>query len=439
MKPTKETIKALKKSYFDVDKNRISTCLMWVESLNASLKASLKETSLDIHSFWFYDEKEDKIRNQNNSFFTIEGIKGIVDKKEVEQPIIIQNEVGYLGIISKNIDGVLYLLMQAKIEPGNINKIQISPTIQATYSNFKKRHGGSSPLFLDYFTDVSKYEILVDEEQCEQCSRFYKKYNRNVFIKIDDDITLSKRFMWLSIGDIKYIMSKYDNLVNMDTRTVLSCLPIPEDNDSSDCSEQYFDIWQKYNKNYKDISLLRLSSLTNWSITKNGVFCKEYYPFDFRFFDIKIDDREVLSWSQPLAVAKGRATFGTLIRDIDNEKQILIKVKEEIGCEYGSFYGPLIQKECNDKIISNDVEQLFYSYLDKNKNVISDVLLSEEGGRFFQEENRNIIIKLDEVDNNIILPDNYYWVNFKTLSNLIRKYRCVNIQMRNLFSLIKEY
>ena len=32
--------------------------------------------------------------------------------------------------------------MQAKIEPGNINKIQLSPTIQATKSNFTQKHGG---------------------------------------------------------------------------------------------------------------------------------------------------------------------------------------------------------------------------------------------------------------------------------------------------------
>lgn len=33
------------------------------------------------------------------------------------QPIILQPEVGYLGILTKEIDGVLYCLMQAKIEP----------------------------------------------------------------------------------------------------------------------------------------------------------------------------------------------------------------------------------------------------------------------------------------------------------------------------------
>ena len=49
------------------------------------------------------------------------------------------------------IDGRLYFLMQAKVEPGNVNKYQISPTIQATKSNFTRAHGGKTPLFFDYF------------------------------------------------------------------------------------------------------------------------------------------------------------------------------------------------------------------------------------------------------------------------------------------------
>ena len=50
------------------------------------------------------------------------------------------------GIICKKINGKLNLLMQAKIEPGNVNCVQISPTIQATKSNFTQVHGGKLPL-----------------------------------------------------------------------------------------------------------------------------------------------------------------------------------------------------------------------------------------------------------------------------------------------------
>ena len=142
-----------------------------------------------------------------------------------EQPIILQNEIGYLGILCKEINGVLYFLMQAKIEPGNINKVQISPTIQATKSNFMQVHGGRKPDYLDYFINSDKYQIIVDQIQSEQSSRFYKKRNRNIIIKVNEEVEVLPNHKWMTLGQIKELM-KYDNLVNMDTRTVLSCIPL---------------------------------------------------------------------------------------------------------------------------------------------------------------------------------------------------------------------
>ena len=55
--------------------------------------------------------------------------------------------------------------MQAKIEPGNINKIQLSPTIQATKSNFTQKHGGRKPNYLEYFLNAVDHEIIVDQIQ----------------------------------------------------------------------------------------------------------------------------------------------------------------------------------------------------------------------------------------------------------------------------------
>lgn len=124
----------------------------------------------------------------------------------------------------QGIGGILYFLMQAKIEPENINKVQISPTIQATKSNFIQLHGGRKLAYLDYFVNANKYEIIVDQIQLEQSARFYKKRNRNIIIKVNEEIEVLPNHKWMTLGKIKELM-KYDNLVNMDTRTVLSCIP----------------------------------------------------------------------------------------------------------------------------------------------------------------------------------------------------------------------
>lgn len=114
--------------------------------------------------------------------------------------------------------------MQAKIEPGNVNKIQISPTIQATKSNFTQKHGGKKPAYIEYFLNSDRYKVLVDQIQSEQSSRFLGKRNRNIIVSVDEDIEVLSSHMWMTLKQIKELM-KIDNLVNMDTRTVLSCIP----------------------------------------------------------------------------------------------------------------------------------------------------------------------------------------------------------------------
>lgn len=115
----------------------------WINKLNRDTIVNIEETSIKDDSFLFYDDYKGEILNRKRSFFSIAGVRYFVNNEFIsEQPIIVQNEIGYLGIIAKYFNGVLNFLMQAKIEPGNVNCVQISPTIQATKSNFTRAHGG---------------------------------------------------------------------------------------------------------------------------------------------------------------------------------------------------------------------------------------------------------------------------------------------------------
>src|SRR5690349_14894378 len=67
------------------------------------------------------------------------------------QPIINQPEVGILGILAKEFDGVPHFLMQAKVEPGNPRPLMLSPTVQATRSNYTQVHKGAQVKYLEYF------------------------------------------------------------------------------------------------------------------------------------------------------------------------------------------------------------------------------------------------------------------------------------------------
>ena len=115
--------------------------------------------------------------------------------------------------------------MQAKIEPGNLNVVQLSPTLQATRSNYTRVHGGKSPTYLEYFNGEKNVIVLVDQLQSEQGARFLHKRNRNIIVEVDEneEIEVKSNFIWVSLGQIKELL-RYPNVVNMDSRTVISCI-----------------------------------------------------------------------------------------------------------------------------------------------------------------------------------------------------------------------
>ena len=59
--------------------------------------------------------------------------------------------------------------MEAKAEPGNPDGVQISPTIQATFSNLKQAHKGRKPNFYEFF---KKFEKFKDESDLDEGTLF---------------------------------------------------------------------------------------------------------------------------------------------------------------------------------------------------------------------------------------------------------------------------
>ena len=477
----KDIIKSIVKSWKNTKGNINSTedIVMWINKLNEETFVDIRECKISDSTFWFYDDYNGEILNRKRSFFSIKGMRHFVDDKFIcEQPMIIQPEIGYLGIICKMMDGELNFLMQAKIEPGNVNCVQISPTIQATKSNFTRSHGGKLPTYFEYFENSHKYQVIYDQIQSEQSARFYKKRNRNMIMLIEDDIEVYGNYKWLTLGQIKELM-KIDNLVNMDTRTVLSGIPFvttkyqQEDLEeiekyfgdkalyhsifSTDTMEDLAKIYQ-YMNNYKMFHEVKtkavpLNELVDWQVDELGVTCKDKANFMVRFYDIAISGREVQEWTQPLFKAIGQATFG-LMTCVDNGvRKFLVCARPEIGSFDKIELGPTIQKEPVEHMEENEknsslaemseeerqnekIEALFAEKLSEKGALLTDVILSEEGGRFYHEQNRNVIMEVEKEEVGI-LPEGYFWVNYSSLNYLVQVNNCLNIQLRNLLSLLE--
>lgn len=434
--------------------------LTWVHNKNETTFVNVKKTELKPDGFWYYNKKKGVIENKNESFFKIVGMQSERNGIAVEQPIILQKEIGFLGIIMKRINGVLHCLMQAKIEPGNVNKIQISPTIQATKSNFTQKHGGMKPAYLDYFLKSKPSQIVVDQLQSEQGLCFYKKRNRNIILIVDEDVPILSNYRWMTIGQVKNLM-KYDNLVNMDTRTVLSCIPIscflltddekdtfrnkatnPALINSMFPDQKDFFYPPLYNciNNEKmfhcaNKKLTPLHELSTWEMHPDAIICKKKAPFKVVYCDISIEGREVTNWVQPLFEANKVWCLGLICFERNSELLFIVKVTPEIGTFDDVELGPTIQTQEQDSLTEMD-RYFWKTYNNNPDSILHDVNLSEEGGRFYHEVNKNIVLKVSELD---IPPltNGFFAFNYYNLNQLTQTNNCLNIQLRNLLSLLE--
>ena len=266
-------------------------------------------------------------------------------------------------------------------------------------------------------------------------------------------IEVKKNFIWLTLHEIKELM-KYKNIVNMDTRTVLSCLPYMNydyfdhiRNASLYRSMHYtkyideiIEIYHKIN-DYKmfsdnEMHITKLNSLDNWELKDDEIVCKNEYPFKVIFCDIEIEGREVKRWTQPLFQANGIATFGLIVTEDDGIMKFLVKIQPEIGAFDKIELGPTIQKEAAASFHYDEIEELFKRYLDEERDILFDSILSEEGGRFYHEENRNVIIYINR-EKLKRLPGDYCLVSYTALNHLNMVNNCLNIQLRNLLSTLE--
>ena len=208
------------------EKYQITEILNWLEEKRKNYQVDTKVIGINQLDKWKADPNTGNISHDSGKFFNIIGVSVSGAKgREVlswTQPMVHQQECGILGILCKKFNGVRHYLIYAKYEPGNTDKLQLSPTLQATESNLKLAHGGKKPLFAEYFEDETKGKRLVNVVSVEDGGRFYMKTNRNMIVEIDENekLEITDDFIWLTLPELK-ILLKMDNIVNSLTRSVL--------------------------------------------------------------------------------------------------------------------------------------------------------------------------------------------------------------------------
>jgi len=432
----------------------------WLDELRPHSYTQVERVPLSALEGWSSDPKTGNLRHRSGQFFAVEGLDVTIPEGPVShwtQPIINQPEVGILGILVKDFGGVTHCLLQAKAEPGNYNGLQLSPTVQATRSNYTRVHGGKPVPYLEYFQDASRHRVITDVRQSEQGSWFHHKRNRNMIVEVTEDVEVLDGFCWLTLGQVHRLFAE-ENLINVDARTVLSCLPFAgadltriyaSDGDGfrssliRSCSEDEGSLhsadgilsWITESRTRNNVYAKRipLNELTRWYRTEDKISHEEGLFFDVVGLDVTAGGREVGRWMQPVIEPHGTGVVAFLSTVIAGVVHVLVHARAEPGLLDAVELAPTVQ--CIPESFARFPAKARPRFLDTvlgagPDQIRFDTVLSEEGGRFYHARNRYLVIEVeaDEAEDH---PD-FRWMTLHQLVALLRHSHYLNIQARSL-------
>ena len=131
--------------------NSLEKVLEWLERRKRECPFDVQPIHLNQVKGWHADGETGDIGHDTGEFFRVIGVRINTDIREVgkggwDQPMIDQGTKSSLvGLLKHYINGIPHYLIEAKAEPGNYGTLQLSPTLQVTFSNLNRAHAGKKP------------------------------------------------------------------------------------------------------------------------------------------------------------------------------------------------------------------------------------------------------------------------------------------------------
>jgi len=456
----------------------------WLESEQQAQAISVTRIPFSALDQWSFGGAPLRLGHRSGRFFTIEGLHVETDAGPVhtwDQPIIHQPEIGILGILTSRLAGERRYLMQAKVEPGNINGVQLSPTVQATFSNYSRVHNGASTPFLEFFLEADQpgrqgAQILIDQLQGEQGSRFLRKRNRNMVVEIPGELAqqlpVGDRFRWLTLRQIRQLLRE-ENRVNMDARSVLACIPTScGEHGAAGSSLQRFSAFTFFDdgagarngssaparqraplspsRHSTDeiiawLTALRsrhtlrleprpLDRLDKWVADDWAIAHESGTIFSVIAVETESRTREVRRWTQPLLCHPGQGLNGMLLQRINGVMHALMRACIYPGNREIFELGSTVSRSNAEIHFGRPDAPRFLELFrwPPPAELHYNVVQSEEGGRFYHYQNRYII---RELPSNVELEPSpmHRWMSLAQIQDFVR-HGYVNIEGRNLLA-----
>jgi dTDP-4-dehydro-6-deoxy-alpha-D-glucopyranose 2,3-dehydratase len=419
---------------------------------------------------WAFDRGE--LVHHTGGFFQVVGIRARANHSELdgrEQVIIRQRTTAINGFLLRRREGEVEVLVQGRVEPGNVGGVQAAPTVQSTEANYKRLHGGKPTVFLDPFLTGGPDGFVFDRLQSEEASRFHGKYNRNVarFLPAhDDDPELPLSFRFWTVRQLGQLIAR-DNTVNTDARSVLACIdwrtlagdagPFARGDGAVDAllarslavrghddtaGTTTAEVFERLSALRARLALtteyVRLEDLANWAVTPEAILeRRSERGFSVGMYRVRAAQREVASWDQPLIRSATRGRIVLLCRETRGVLCVLARMRAEIGYVEGvqltsSVSVPPGEDERHDPL---DRRLLDLAASPAGVVTLARAVQSEEGGRFDRDENLCEIVLLDGAAD-VPSSEDLCWITVGQAQDLARVPGALSMELRCVLSLL---
>jgi len=372
-----------------------------------------------------------RLSHKSKGFFSINGLSASTQQQEVL--ILFQPQSAVTGILICLIDGEIFILVQARIEPGNTGIIQLGPSVQSTPANFLRLHGGKSTAYLDFLYGANdQVKSFHATNHIDLGKLYYQKTKWLNYALIDEPIKTEPGFIWASLKALIDVAND-DYLINTDLRSLLAVFDWDSFTyphlDPIHCNGDIL----KYLLNQRDhiqcrYQFVDIDKSDSFHITNQSISARYEAGLDIGMYEVKTKYREVNHWIQPLWGAQTMGLALLLCRDHPSGTgyEYLISIKQEIGISGSLSIGPsylIYPNEEVDPALKQTGETLYH------------FKQSDEGGRFIKHE---YLFRVAKTAADIEVADNQFWLSAQELKQILGLPNLASIQLRNICAVLVE-
>jgi oxidase EvaA len=171
-------------------------------------------------------ETPDAIREEHGRYFSVIAVSVAAGSREVlrwTQPLLLHDDVGIVGFLTRKSGGVLHFLVRASVEPGNRDVADMGPTVACSGTGGRLRQPGL-PRFADLFLRPPAAWVRYSATQSEEGGRFCNFQNRYVILEAPESEAVEEHddFVWMTLGQVLHFARH--GYFNIEARNLLACL-----------------------------------------------------------------------------------------------------------------------------------------------------------------------------------------------------------------------